>query len=220
VAAIRLASAVGLAFVSACATPAPPPREGSGPSQLVFAFESEGNVRVFDSHGVGRAQEAALVAEGLTNLAARELSCPATAVALEELARVACTRQWVAKGCGRRASYLVIDDEGPADRVPEHPWVVLADTAAIVPMSAERDAAVGQFLAFLRGIGVKGQCADEADRYFELQAWGSRDLACPRPDVLPLRFSRGAMAEGCGKRATYWGSRLACVVDAPSDAPR
>jgi hypothetical protein len=192
-------------------------RAPQGLAQLVYVFESEGKVQAFDSHQFSREQERPLVAEGLTKLAARELACPASGISLQEGAGVACTRHWVATGCGKRTSYLVIDDEGQADRVPGHPGAVLAETTAIVPMSPHRNAAVGEFWAFIRDIGLQGQCAGEPDRYFELQAWGARDLDCPREQVLPLRFSRGAMAEGCGKRATYWGNRLSAIVAIPAE---
>ncbi len=193
------------------------------PSRWVFALGAEGRVRVVECVGqVSRYPEAELVQEALTELAARELACPAGQTTLHDLGGVSGIDQWSARGCGRQSSYLRIDDSGAADRVPGHlGTVVYAETTAIVSMSAERDAAVQEAWGFVRGIGmrdaVEGSSALGAspwwiDRYFSLQAWGARDLQCPRAQVLPLVFSRGAMAEGCGKRATYWGERLSSIV--------
>lgn len=57
-------------------------------------------------------------------------------------------------------------------------------------------------------------------KYPPISVDGARDLACPREKVIPKRIYTGphvytAVAEGCGKRATYLpgGGALSSVVD-------
>ncbi|HEY6460917.1 MAG TPA: hypothetical protein VIY73_12225, partial [Polyangiaceae bacterium] len=112
-------------------------------------------------------------------------------------------------------------DSGPATRVPGLVGqLVWAEIAYVVPLTAERAAATAEVERFWTDIGMQNRSGDvarasfdfDAGAYFDLQASGARDLHCPPTEVLPLRFSRGAVADGCGKRATYWGDRLSCIV--------
>jgi hypothetical protein len=195
--------------------------------RVVFVFESEGNVRAFESHDFSREQEEGLVKATLAELGARELACPAAQVTLHKSSGVAATQVMLAVGCGKQSAYLVVDDEALANRVPGFVGhYVIADTAYVVPLSAERDAAMAEVERFWTDIGMhdhsgmqslsgdlaRGAFDFDVGTYFDLQASGARDLHCPRTEVLPLRFSRGAMAEGCGKRASYWGNRLSAIV--------
>jgi hypothetical protein len=124
---------------------------------------------------------------------------------------------WVSEGCGRRTSYVVFEENSTVmGRVPGHLGEpVLAKVEGIVRMSRERDAALREIASVYERMAFAppDPCFPTwVDPYFVLQADGARDLDCPRAEVVPLRFSRGQMAEGCHKRASYWGGRLACVV--------
>jgi hypothetical protein len=59
---------------------------------------------------------------------------------------------------------------------------------------------------------------DGVRRYIDLNLRGSKDLACPRSEVVPEfvstgRYGQTPIAEGCGRRATYLGDRLISRVD-------
>jgi hypothetical protein len=221
-----LGVAVGVACCIACA-PGGPGATAPATERVVYVFESEGNVRAFESHGISREQEEDLVNATLSALGSRELACPVGQVTLRKSSGVASTDVWLAVGCGKQSAYLVVDDTGIANRVPGFAghWVY-AQYTYVVPLSAERDAAMAEVQRFWTDIGMQDRSGMQplsgdmargffdalAGTYFDLQANGARDLHCPRTQVLPLRFSRGALAEGCGKRASYWGERLSCIV--------
>jgi hypothetical protein len=194
--------------IAACRGPVTPPPH----RREAFLFIADGEIHAFPD---GAAERAALQAT-LATMGSAAIECPAEETRTERVdgSGVACAEVWTAQGCGRQTSYVVFtEDSTPIAGVPGDP--VLAKVEGIVRMSNERANALREMAtAYGRlGLGPVAACFPAwIEAYFDLQAHGARDLDCPRAEVVPLRFSRGAMAEGCGKRASYWGDRLSCVV--------
>jgi hypothetical protein len=180
-----------------------------------FVFIADGQPHSFPSAATERdAFEATLAAMGPT-----AIQCPAAETKTSQLAgtAVACRAVWVAEGCGRRTGFVVFhEDSTETERFPGalgEP--VLAHVEGIVRMANDRASALDPIKKAYDRLGLPpspGCFPWLVDEYFDLQARGARDLECPRAEVVPIQFSRGQMAEGCGKRASYWGDRLSCIV--------
>jgi hypothetical protein len=197
--------------IAACRGPATP----SPHLDQVFFLISDGEVHAFPD---GTSERAALQTM-LATMGPAAIECPAGETRTHRVdgSGVACAEVWVAEGCGRQTSYVVFNEDSTVTaRVPGSlADPVLAKVEGVVRMSNERASALGPIATAYERLRLRPVAAcfpAWIEPYFDLQAHGARDLDCPRAEVVPLRFSRGQMAEGCGKRATYWGDRLSCVV--------
>jgi hypothetical protein len=211
-AAVRSPVALIAAYsIAACRGPATPPPH----RDEAFLFISDGEIHTFADYATERtALEATLAAMGPA-----AIECPAWDTRTSRVggSGVVCAEVWVAEGCGRQTGYVVFNEDSTV--MARGPGLlgdpVVAKVEGIVRMSNERADALRQIATAYERLGLRpaAPCFPAwVERYFDLQALGARDLDCPRAGVVPIHFSRGQMAEGCGKRASYWGDRLACVV--------
>jgi hypothetical protein len=198
--------------IAACRGPAtPPPR-----LRDAFFFIADGEIHAFPD---GASERAALQAM-LATMGPAAIGCPAGETRTERVAgsSVVCAEVWVAAGCGKQTSYVVFTEDSTviAGDPGSSGGPAVAKVEGIVRMTSERTGALRQVATAYERLGLRpvaACCPVWVEGYFDLQAHAARDLDCPRPEVVPIRFSRGQMAEGCGKRATYWGDRLSCVVE-------
>ena len=146
--------------------------------------------------------------------AARDLACPTASLQLERPYE----RAWVAQGCGRRATFLLVTVRiaAPTRRLsPERAvwpiWVRAIDLASPAPPPPLPE-----------GLEATSDPLLDAEPWTALVAQGSKDLECPRDQITPDFVPQGRapslpIAEGCAKRATYVSGdgkllRLSAVV--------
>jgi hypothetical protein len=178
---------------------------------LIGALAAGGRVQTWQ----GYAQLEDATKARTIELASSELNCPTRELHLTEIGGVADVREWAAEGCGKRSLYLRVVDEGEAQRAPGHEGArVLLHLSLVLPLSEGATAAHRITDGLIQDLGLSSSFFAPTlfDMYFDVRGRGARDLECPLEGVTPFVFSRGSMAEGCGKRASYWGDKLACIV--------
>jgi hypothetical protein len=148
--------------------------------------------------------------------AALDFNCPASNVHVAR--RPTADFAWGVQACGHRGAYVAVERDVTTSAAPGHEGqCLMMETLRYVRLDGDPARAIEQMDTSYNGplpaassqerIFASPENVSSVRNWTALLDQASRDLACPRDEVVPGFWARGRtttpVADGCGQRATY-----------------